>query len=137
VTAEDFVLANTAIASPPFVPEVRLHLATEVTPLWHATEAFLDAHGVDVPFWAFAWAGGQALARFVLDHREMVEGKRVLDFGAGSGLVAIAAALAGASHVRAIEIDGFAIEAMKNNAALNEVELSIERADLVDRKSVV
>jgi len=128
---KDFVLANTAIASPPFVPEVRLHLATEITPLWKASEAFLRSHGVDAPFWAFAWAGGQALARYLLDRPAIVRGKRVLDFATGSGLVAIAAAKSGASRVRAIDVDDFAIEAATHNAATNEVEIELERADVL------
>ena len=92
-----FVRDNTAVAAPPLVPEIRLHLATEVTPIWQASEESLAHGGVPPPFWAFAWAGGQALARYLLDHPEMVAGRSVLDFGAGSGLVAIAAAKAGAA----------------------------------------
>src|SRR5882724_6901692 len=93
-----FVRRNTAIATPPLVPEIRLHLATEITPIWQATEESLTRSDVPPPFWAFAWAGGQALARYLLDHPEQVAGRRVLDFGAGSGLVGIAAAKAGAAH---------------------------------------
>src|ERR1700730_14054584 len=94
--AAAFVRANTAIATPPLVPEIRLHLASEVAPLWHATEASLAQSQLPPPYWAFAWAGGQALARFILDHPDEVRGRRVLDFGAGSGLVAIAAMKVGA-----------------------------------------
>ncbi len=89
-----FVRRNTAIAAPPLVPEIRLHLATEVTPIWQASEESLARGAVPPPFWAFAWAGGQALARYLLDHPETVAGRFVLDFGSGSGLVAIAAAKA-------------------------------------------
>jgi predicted nicotinamide N-methyase len=97
----DFVRQNTAITAPPLVPEIRLHLATEVTPIWQATEESLARNGLPPPFWAFAWAGGQSLARYVLDHPETVAGREVLDFGSGSGLVAIAAAKAGAARATA------------------------------------
>src|SRR5215467_7887078 len=92
-----FIRANTALVTPPLVPEIKLHLATEVVPLWRLTEEELQAQGIPPPYWAFAWAGGQALARYILDHRDLVAGSAVLDFGSGSGLVAIAATLAGAS----------------------------------------
>src|SRR5438034_7456729 len=101
----DFVLGNTAITAPPLVPEIRLYLATEITPIWQATEESLARGAVPPPFWAFPWAGGQALARYLLDHPDEVAGRSLLDFGAGSGLVAIAAAKAGAAHVLAAEID--------------------------------
>ncbi|MGH7061226.1 MAG: class I SAM-dependent methyltransferase [Stellaceae bacterium] len=120
-----FVRRNTAIAAPPLVPEIRLHLAGEITPIWQATEESLAQKGVPPPFWAFAWAGGQALARWLLDHPETVAGHTVLDFGSGSGLVAIAAAKAGARHVLAAEIDPFAAAAIAANAALNDVEIGI------------
>src|SRR5439155_15870288 len=97
----DFVRQKTAITAPPLVPEIRLHLATEVTPIWQATEERLERNGLPPPFWAFAWAGGQSLARYVLDHPETVAGREVLDFGFGSGLVAIGAAKAGAARVTA------------------------------------
>jgi predicted nicotinamide N-methyase len=127
----DFIRANTLIASPPLVPELRLHLATEITPIWQASEDTLARGQVPPPFWAFPWAGGQALARHVLDHRDIVVGKRVLDFGAGSGLVAIAAAQAGAARVTAAEIDDFAAAAIVLNAALNGVTVTVETADLI------
>ena len=127
-----FVRANTAIASPPLVPEIRLHLASEITPLWQATEASLARDQLPPPYWAFAWAGGQALARHILDHPELVRGRAVLDFGAGSGLVAIAAARAGAS-VTAAEIDRFAAAAILLNATLNGVAVAIEGGDVVGR----
>jgi predicted nicotinamide N-methyase len=127
----EFIRANTAVATPPLVPEIRLHLATEITPIWQASEDMLARGNVPPPFWAFPWAGGQALARHVLDHRGIVAGKRVLDFGAGSGLVAIAAARAGAAAVAAAEIDDFAAAAIALNAALNGVAVAVETADLI------
>jgi predicted nicotinamide N-methyase len=127
----DFIRANAAIATPPLVPEIRLHLATEITPIWQASEDMLARGNVPPPFWAFPWAGGQALARHVLDHRDIVAGKRVLDFGAGSGLVAIAAAQAGAATVTAAEIDDFAAAAIALNAALNGVAVAVATTDLI------
>jgi predicted nicotinamide N-methyase len=127
----DFIRANTAIATPPLVPAIRLHLATEITPIWQASEDMLARGNVPPPFWAFPWAGGQALARHVLDHRDIVAGKRVLDFGAGSGLVAIAAAQAGAATVTAAEIDDFAAAAIALNAALNGVAVAVATTDLI------
>jgi predicted nicotinamide N-methyase len=124
--------SHTAIATAPLVPEIRLHLATEVTPLWEATEVTMAQVGLPPPFWAFAWPGGQALARFVLDRPELLRGKRVLDFAAGSGLTSIAAVRCGASQVLASEIDLFAIDAMEVNAALNEVKIETTSADLID-----
>lgn len=126
-----FILANTRLQAPPHTPELRLWLADEVTPIWRSTEEALGEMGVPPPFWAFAWAGGQALARYVLDHRSVVAGKRVLDFAAGSGLVAIAAAKAGAAKVEACEIDEFAIEAVALNAALNAVEIAPRLHDMI------
>lgn len=125
-----FVRAQTAIAAPPLVPEIRLHLATQITPLWEATEATLAAANVPPPYWAFAWPGGQALARHVLDRPETVRGRRVLDFAAGCGLGAIAAAKAGAAHVLASDIDAIALEVMALNAALNGVAFATTSADL-------
>jgi predicted nicotinamide N-methyase len=127
-----FVERNTAIAAPPLVPEIRLRLATEITPIWQATEETLARSALPPPYWAFAWAGGQALARYLLDHPEVVAGRSVLDFGAGSGLVAIAAAKAGAGSVLAAEIDHFAAAAIAANAALNEVAIAATTADVVD-----
>ena len=122
-----------AIAAPPLCPEIRLYLATEFTPLWHATEASLERSQMPPPYWAFAWAGGQALARYILDHPELVAGKSALDIGAGCGLVAIAAARAGA-RVTAAELDPFAGAAIAMNAGLNGVSLAIETADLLVRE---
>lgn len=128
-----FIRAETAIAAPPLVPEISLHLASEVTPLWHATEATLAQSQLPPPYWAFAWAGGQALARYVLDHPETVAGRDVLDFGAGSGLVAIAAMKAGARHGTAADIDAFAAAAITLNAQLNGVTVMVETADVIGR----
>jgi predicted nicotinamide N-methyase len=124
-----FIRHNTVIATPPLVPEIRLHLATEITSLWEATEENLACSTVRPPFWAFAWVGGQALARYLLDHPEQVAGRCVLDFGAGSGLVAIAAAKAGAVRVVAAEIDHFAAAAIAANIVLNEVVISVSVGD--------
>ncbi|MGH6976314.1 MAG: class I SAM-dependent methyltransferase [Stellaceae bacterium] len=126
----DFVRANTAVATPPLVPEIRLHLATEVTSLWQATEAALQQAQLPPPYWAFAWAGGQALARHLLDHPALVAGRHVLDFGAGSGVVAIAAAKSGA-RVAAAEPDPFALAALALNAALNDVDIAIADGDVL------
>jgi predicted nicotinamide N-methyase len=128
-----FIQRNTAIVAPPLVPEIRLYLATQMTPIWHATEETLARGAVPPPYWAFAWAGGQALARYLLDHPETVRGREVLDIGSGSGIVAIAAAKAGASRVVAAEIDPFAAAAIALNMALNGVTIRIETRDLLDR----
>jgi len=127
----DFILENTELLSPPHTPELKLHLASELVPIWQKTEEELAAQGVPPPFWAFAWAGGQALSRYVLDHPETVRGKRILDFASGSGLSAIAAAKAGARHVLATEIDTFAVAAIDLNAQVNDVEVTAELLDAV------
>lgn len=126
-----FILDNTALIAPPHVPELRLHLADEAHDLWHRTEEELDAIGLPPPFWAFAWAGGQALARHLLDRPETVRGRRVLDFASGSGLVAIAAARAGAAHVLAADIDPFCAAAVQLNAATNHVSVEFRDGDLI------
>jgi predicted nicotinamide N-methyase len=118
---ETFIRANTILTTSSHVPEIKLHLATEITPIWRATEAWLAEHNVDPPFWAFAWPGGQALARHILDHPALVAGKRVLDFAAGGGIAAIASALAGAVLAEAAEIDALALAAVALNAAANGV----------------
>jgi predicted nicotinamide N-methyase len=128
-----FIRANTHVLAVPHAPEIRLHLADEATELWQKTEEELGQLGLSPPFWAFAWAGGQALARYVLDHPETVAGRRVLDFASGSGLVAVAAARAGARSVEASDVDPFAIEAIALNAALNGVAVEARLADLVGR----
>jgi predicted nicotinamide N-methyase len=126
-----FVQAHTRALPVPHAPEISLHLAEEATPLWQKTEDELGEIGLAPPFWAFAWAGGQALARYILDHPESVRGRRVLDFASGSGLVAIAAAKAGAGSIEACDIDAFACAAMRLNAALNGVTLQPRSADLI------
>ncbi len=113
------------------MPEIALHLATEITPIWQATEAWLAESGIEPPFWAFAWPGSQALARIILDRPGLVAGRRVLDFAAGCGLAAIACALAGAASVEAAEIDPLAIAATRLNAAENGVSILAETGDVV------
>jgi predicted nicotinamide N-methyase len=127
----DFVVANTRLIAPPLVPELRLRLADEAVPIWRKTEEELGAIDLPPPFWAFAWAGGQALARYALDNPGLVRGKRVLDFASGSGLVAIAAVLAGAAEVEASDVDPFAIAAIEANAAENGVSITARGEDLV------
>jgi predicted nicotinamide N-methyase len=127
-----FIRAHTRLMPVPHAPEIRLHLADEATALWQKTEEELGKIGLPPPFWAFAWAGGQALARYILDNPALVNGKRVLDFASGSGLVAIAAAMAGAATVEARDIDDFAIAAMRLNAAANGVSLDAQSTDVVD-----
>lgn len=126
-----FIRANTALLPPPLVPEIRLHLAHEALPLWEKTEEELGEIGLPPPYWAFAWAGGQALARYVLDHPAEVAGRACLDFASGSGLVAIAAVKAGASDATASEIDAFAAVAIGLNAHANAVSLLVGRDDLI------
>jgi len=131
MTPEDFIRANAELMPPPLVPEIKLYLATEVVPLWRKTEEELNEMGVPPPYWAFAWAGGQALARYILDHPEAVRGKSVLDFGAGSGLVALAAAKAGAARVLAADIDKFSIAAITANAGANGVVIDTTADDII------
>jgi predicted nicotinamide N-methyase len=130
-TAVRFVAAHTVLAAAPFVPEVRLHLADEPIALWEQTER-VRVGRVPPPFWAFAWAGGQAVARHLLDHPALVAGRRVLDVAAGSGLVAIAAAKAGAVAVTASEIDPLAVAAVRLNAAANRVAVTAHLGDVLD-----
>ena len=130
---ESFILANTGVLSPPHAPEVRLHLATEAHELWLKTEEELQEIGLPPPFWAFAWAGGQGLARYILDHPEVVRGRQVVDFASGSGLVAIAAMKAGAASVLAADIDPWAETAVRLNADLNGVTLSYTGEDVTGR----
>jgi predicted nicotinamide N-methyase len=126
-----FIRAHTRLLPVPHAPEIALHLADEAMELWRKTEEELDEIGLPPPFWAFAWAGGQALARYILDHRAIVAGRRVLDFASGSGLVAIAAAKAGAARVEACDIDPFAIAAIPLNALANGVAVEARLIDLV------
>ena len=126
-----FSRANTKILSPPLIPEIRLHLAEESLAIWSKTEEELGASGLPPPYWAFAWAGGQALGRYLLDNRDLVAGKPVLDLAAGCGLTAIAALKAGAANAIGNDIDAFAGAAMTLNAALNGVAIQIQLGDLL------
>jgi predicted nicotinamide N-methyase len=128
-----FIMQHTRLLPVPHAPELSLHVADEATALWQKTEDELGAIGLPPPFWAFAWAGGQALARHVLDHPELVRGRRVLDFASGSGLVAIAAAKAGAAAVEAADIDGYAQAAIALNSAANGVAVTALRDDQIGR----
>ena len=130
---EIFILENTDVLAPPHVPEIKLRLATEAHELWLKTEEELEEIGLPPPFWAFAWAGGQGLARHVLDHPDLVTGKSVLDFASGSGLVGIAARMVGASAVLAADIDPWSETAIRLNAALNGVSLDQTSSDMVGR----
>jgi predicted nicotinamide N-methyase len=131
IDAASFVRANTVVARHPMVPEIALQLATEIVPIWHATEAWLRETGIEPPFWAFAWPGSAAMARHMLDNPASVAGRRVLDFAAGCGLAAIAAAQAGAAQVEAAEIDPVAAAAVSVNARLNGVALTSLSRDVV------
>ncbi|MCH4540949.1 nicotinamide N-methylase [Ochrobactrum sp. POC9] len=132
-SARDFILANTSLQAPPHVPEILLHLADEAHDLWHKTEEELATIGLPPPFWAFAWAGGQGVARYILDHPETVKDKTVLDFASGSGLVAIAAMQAGASSVLASDIDPFALPAIEINASANGVSVFPSLNDFIEK----
>lgn len=130
--APDFIAANTRLQAVPHAPEISLWLADEITPLWRLTEEELGAMGLPPPFWAFAWAGGQALARWLLDHPDQVAGQRVIDLATGSGLVAVAAMKAGAASVLAADIDPFCAAAVAANARSNGVEIAFTDANLLD-----
>ena len=132
VDRHDFIIGNTRLMPVPLVPEISLHIAHEAVPLWQKTEAELGEIGLPPPFWAFAWAGGQALARYVLDNPETVNGRTVLDLASGSGLVGIAARRAGAAHVVAADIDDFARAAVRINAGVNKVDVTACGDDLLD-----
>jgi predicted nicotinamide N-methyase len=129
--ATAFILAETRLRPAPHTPEIVLHVADEAIPLWQKTEEELEAMGLPPPFWAFAWAGGQALARYLLDHPDTVAGKHVLDFASGSGLCGIAAMKAGAAHVTAADIDAFAFAAIGLNASANGVALDARAEDMI------
>jgi predicted nicotinamide N-methyase len=127
----EFIRTQTHIIPPSILPEIKLHLAAEVTPLWQLTEARLRQGDLPPPFWAFAWPGGQGAARYILDNPGLVEGRRVMDVAAGSGVVAIAAMRAGAKKAIAIDIDPLAIEAIKLNAKINGVDVDVsDKLDL-------
>jgi predicted nicotinamide N-methyase len=131
-----FILTETRLTPVPLAPDIRLYLADEATALWERTETELGTLNLPPPFWAFAWAGGQALARYILDHPALVAGKKVLDFACGSGLVAIAAARAGAAHVTANDIDAFALAAVTLNAVENDVAVETRIGDLIGMQAV-
>jgi predicted nicotinamide N-methyase len=126
------VLARTRLQSPPVVPELRLHLADDMDQAWRSLQDELDDGDLPPPFWAFAWLGGQALARHVLDHPDEVAGRRVLDLATGSGLVALAARRAGAAEVTAVDVDPFAATAAALNAAANDLDVVVRASDLLD-----
>ncbi|MGU3573950.1 class I SAM-dependent methyltransferase [Brucellaceae bacterium C25G] len=126
-----FIIENTRLQNLDFVPEIKLYLADEAHDLWHKTEAELAVIGLPPPFWAFAWAGGQGVARYILDNPELVRDKHILDFAAGSGLVGIAAMKAGARSVVGADIDVFTMPAMTLNAAANKVELTTISENLI------
>ncbi|MER8505867.1 methyltransferase [Mesorhizobium sp. M0199] len=130
-SAKKFILDNTALMAPPHVPEIRLQLADEAHELWQRTEDELSEIGLPPPFWAFAWAGGQGLARYILDNPAAVRGRRVLDFASGSGLVAIAAVMAGSAEVIAADIDPFCATAVRLNAEANGVEIEFLAGDCI------
>ena len=125
---EGFIRANTALEAPAMVPEFKLWLASEYVPIWQATETWLEEHNVDPPYWAFCWPGGQAIARYLLDNPALVEGRRVIDLAAGSGVSSLAAARAGAASVVANDIDALSLIAARLNARANDlaVEVSLE-----------
>lgn len=126
-----FIIANTLLLPVPLVPEIVLHVAAEAVPLWSKTEDQLNEIGLPPPFWAFAWAGGQALARYIIDHPADVAGRTVIDLASGSGLVAIAAMKAGAARAIAFDIDGFARTAIALNARENDVAVEVSGDDLL------
>ena len=128
----DFIAANTRRQRPPHTPEIELYLADEITPIWKLTEEALEEIGLPPPFWAFAWAGGQALARYVMDNPGQVAGRRIIDFAAGSGLVGIAAMKAGAAEVLCADIDPYCEAAVALNAEANGVACAYEGADLLE-----
>ncbi len=127
--AAAFIRANTRVGATPLIPEIRLHLSDAVTPLWQATEDWLERNGLDPPYWAFAWAGGQALARYLLDHPERAAGRRVVDVAGGCGIAGLAAAMAGAAPVLVVDLDPMAAAAVRLNAAVNGLPV---RADVGD-----
>jgi predicted nicotinamide N-methyase len=126
-----FILENTCLVNPVLCPELQLHLVTDSCPLWHAGERELETLAIGDPYWAFCWAGGQALARYLLDHPNTVKGRRVMVFGAGCGIEAIAAAKSGAAMVLASDTDPFAIEATLLNARLNGVQTETTTRNLI------
>src|SRR5947209_14943851 len=126
---EGFIRANTALETPAMVPEFRLWLASEYVPIWQATEAWLEEQNIDPPYWAFCWPGGQAVARYLLDNPEQVHGRHVIDFAAGSGVSAMAAARAGAASVLANDIDALSLVAARLNAQANALSFETSPDD--------
>src|SRR6059058_254452 len=135
-SSRQLIMAGTRLGPVPLVPEIRLHQAGDPISQWQRTELAAGRTGLDPPFWAFAWAGGQALARYLLDHPETVRGRDVIDIASGSGLVAIAAARAGAATVTAYDIDPLAAAAIEVNAAANGVAVRAVCADVLDRDNL-
>jgi predicted nicotinamide N-methyase len=127
----DFILRHTALRQPAAVPEIQLYLADEIIPLWRSLDATERSEGTPPPFWAFVWAGGQALARYLLDKPHEVAGKTILDFAAGSGICAIAAMKAGAAKVIAVDIDPFSVDVVALNAGANGVQVEVWERDLL------
>jgi predicted nicotinamide N-methyase len=126
---ESFIRANTALEAPAMVPEFKLWLASEYVPIWQATEAWMDEQNIDPPYWAFCWPGGQAIARYLLDNPETVRGRHVIDFAAGSGVSAMAAAKTGAASVIANDIDQLSLVATRLNATANGLDLEVSAED--------
>ena len=129
--AEEFIRQHTEVITNPFIPELKLHMITENCPMWRMNELDVTEMGIEEPFWGFSWPGGDALAKFVLEHPELVENKTVLDFGTGAGIVAIAACLAGASRVTASDTDPMALQATLLNARLNGVKIETSRKNFI------
>jgi predicted nicotinamide N-methyase len=129
---QTFIRTNTKLLAPPLVPEIQLHLAEESLPIWQKTEEELGEMNIPPPYWAFAWAGGQALARYLLDNPSITTRQKVLDLGSGSGLTAIAACISGARAALATDIDAVALVAIALNADANGVEVEITAEDMLD-----
>jgi predicted nicotinamide N-methyase len=127
----DFILRHTTLRQPAAVPEIELYLADEIIPLWRSLDTAVGSEGTPPPFWAFAWAGGQALARYLLDEPQQVAGTTILDFAAGSGICAIAAMKAGAVEATAVDIDPFSIDAIALNAGANGVQVDVSERDVL------
>jgi predicted nicotinamide N-methyase len=132
-TVLEIIRAGAHLRPVPLVPEIRLYQASDPISVWQQAELAAGQTGLDPPFWAFAWAGGQALARYLLDHQRGVRGRRVIDIASGSGLVAIAAAGAGAAAVTAYDIDPLAVAAIRVNADANGAAVLAVCADVLDR----
>lgn len=127
-----FILRHTRLRPVPGIEEIRLHLADEVLPLWHAVQVEMGDPDAPLPYWAFAWAGGLAIAHYVGENPQTVAGLRVFDLGAGSGLCAIAALRAGASEATSADIDEIALDAVRLNARANGRRVAVVRRDVLD-----